>query len=588
MRRVRRSQFVVPFGVGSILEFEDEALMPAALDTWNVAAANRIYDDRLASRLGVQFFVTPAAAPEQGAAGDGRDYVLCVRFPRWHFCPRCRALQEVDLHANRAPRCDNLDPSPRLNGRDPCGRLAVTRRLPMLPVRFLAACPRGHIEDFPWHAWAHSSPGADLADTEKCLPASLSFFATRKAGLGGLVVQCRTCEAKRSLFGSTDLRGWRCRGQRPWLGADKAEECPDAAEGGARNMVTLQRGASNVYFPEVTSSILIPPFSGRVMALLSDPEVAEALRQAEEEGEIRDMDFRYVAAGRGVSWEELKSAYESRGQATAAGRVDEVSFRFQELSALETDRRVAGDALTCRTQKVESYGPWVRDNFAGVTLVERLTETRALVGFSRIEPGRDSRAALSREFVNWRPGFRVQGEGIFLSFHPDRLAEFERTETRAQRLVDRAGSGFRTMLPISTRLILIHSFAHLLIKRLSYDAGYGASSIRERIYAAPAEGQRRAMAGVLLYTAAGDAEGTLGGLVELGRQGALEAAVAGALEDARWCASDPVCMESNGQGPDSLNLAACHACVLLPETSCELQNRYLDRGVVNRFFTNEA
>ena len=89
---------------------------------------------------------------------------------------------------------------------------------------------------------------------------------------------------------------------------------------------------------------------------------------------------------------------------------------------------------------------------------------------------------------------------------------------------------------------------------------------------------------MLLYTAAGDADGTLGGLVRLGRAGMLERVVAGALEDARWCGSDPICMESRGQGPDSLNLAACHACALLPETSCKFQNQTLVRQTVTEFF----
>ena len=88
------------------------------------------------------------------------------------------------------------------------------------------------------------------------------------------------------------------------------------------------------------------------------------------------------------------------------------------------------------------------------------------------------------------------------------------------------------------------------------------------------------MSGVLIYTAAGDSEGTMGGLVRMGEPGALEAVVAKALEKARWCSSDPVCIESSGQGPDSCNLGACHSCALLPETSCEEQNRILDRGVV--------
>lgn len=35
-----------------------------------------------------------------------------------------------------------------------------------------------------------------------------------------------------------------------------------------------------------------------------------------------------------------------------------------------------------------------------------------------------------------------------------------------------------------------------------------------------------------------------------------------------------------GQGPDSCNLAACHGCALLPDTSCEEFNRLLDHGLV--------
>jgi hypothetical protein len=195
-------------------------------------------------------------------------------------------------------------------------------------------------------------------------------------------------------------------------------------------------------------------------------------------------------------------------------------------------------------------------------------------------------AVLSRGEMRWRPAFQVRGEGIFLELKEERVAAFEaRAAERLQVLVDRssASTGRRSDLLIAPRLVLLHTLAHLLIKRLSFDAGYGASSIRERIYsAAPHHGV--SMAGILLYTAAGDADGTLGGLVELGRPGRLERAVAGALEDARWCGSDPICAESPGQGPDSLNLAACHACALLPETSCELQNRILDRCAVLEFF----
>ena len=91
------------------------------------------------------------------------------------------------------------------------------------------------------------------------------------------------------------------------------------------------------------------------------------------------------------------------------------------------------------------------------------------------------------------------------------------------------------------------------------------------------------MAGILIYTAAGDAEGTMGGLVRMGKQGYFEPMVLKALEKASWCSADPVCMEMGGrggQGPDNCNLAACHNCGLVPETACEEFNRFLDRALV--------
>ena len=178
----------------------------------------------------------------------------------------------------------------------------------------------------------------------------------------------------------------------------------------------------------------------------------------------------------------------------------------------------------------------------------------------------------------------MRGEGIFLGIDTNRLADLEhRSAPRLRDMLERAREVDRSPLPLSPGLVLLHSLAHLLIARLSFEAGYGMSSIRERIYSSP-KGSEHRMGGMLLYTAAGDADGTLGGLVGLGRSGMLERVVAGALEDARWCGSDPICMESRGQGPDSLNLAACHACALLPETSCEFQNQTLDRQTVTEFF----
>ena len=590
-RRVtRRSQSVVPFGVGSIVEFEDEALMAAGLDVWP-REGERLTDDRLAGRLGVKQFRVPPARPDRSGAPGTMAPLPYVRFPQWHFCPRCRFLKKADLYARNRPRCENSESSPRTKGRVCCGDLLERRRPRTLPLRFISVCEAGHVEDFPWNAWAHTKSGRDLERSSGCTPETLYFYATRRGGLSGLLVTCSGCGAKRSLLGSTSrggLKGLSCGGHRPWLGKEASEPCsaPPAA-GGRPEMVALQRGASNLYFPEVASSILIPPFSSRVFRVLGDRQVWDLLTSSRVDGQIPEEVFRTIATLRGVDVEQLKGAFQTRvsGELSEGDEVlDETSFRNAEYRALQGERRDKDDLLACRANSIADYQPVVSDFFDRVTLVERLAETRALTGFSRITPGGQTPARLSRRYVNWLPAFRVHGEGIFLRIRSDRLEEFEHgADDNLVRLLDRGRRSGRCPLQLSRELVLLHTLAHLLIKRLSYEAGYGASSIRERIYSSPGEGDAR-MAGILLYTAAGDADGTLGGLVGLGRPGRLERVVASALEEARWCGADPVCAESSGQGPDSLNLAACHACSLLPETSCELQNRFLDRNTVAAFF----
>ena len=88
------------------------------------------------------------------------------------------------------------------------------------------------------------------------------------------------------------------------------------------------------------------------------------------------------------------------------------------------------------------------------------------------------------------------------------------------------------------------------------------------------------MQAILIYTASGDSEGTMGGLVRQGEPSRLLRTLTAAVQKAQWCSSDPICIETHGQGADNANLAACHGCVLVSETSCEEGNRLLDRALL--------
>lgn len=611
----RSSQGVVPFGVGAIIDFANESLMTAGLDAWpyevmdpgaraEILKSTQVLDGRLARRLSgelgrrIDFFLSPTEAPEFGAGQAvrfDRAPMPFVRFPHWYFCPRCRVMKSLPWNTqsrSEALRCDN--PGRRVEGKaDPCSKLPFKRRPRLSPVRFVVACEAGHIIDFPWHDWAHSlantSCSADAAD--------LYLYSTTAAGLAGVMVKCVMCGAGRSLAGAFQ-RGalqsvfvGQCPGERPWLGPDGKQPC------GAGVPQTIQRGASNAYFAKLTSSILIPPYSARVQQLLDRPDIWSEIESVPKvDGKPYEPFLRQKARNLGLDEDAFVNTVFDRVQAVEpdaspaeAGAVSEAKYRYDEYQAFTGPRPPPQERHDFDTKAVPvgTYAPWFASLFEAVVLVRRLRETRVLTGFSRIVPAEAAQgklAELSLTAKNWLPGFSVRGEGIFLKLSQSAIDRWTTSGAPAERIVglqrqlDRMqierGRPRRIVTPTE---MLIHTSAHLLIRQLAFECGYDSSSIRERLYVSTSPDTP--MAGFLLYTASGDSEGTLGGLVRQGEPGRLDATLVAALANARICSSDPLCIESEGQGTQGLNRAACHACALLPETSCEEGNLLLDRAM---------
>ena len=268
--------------------------------------------------------------------------------------------------------------------------------------------------------------------------------------------------------------------------------------------------------------------------------------------------------------------------------VSEEEFRFSEYTALAEKSDDAEGEFVTVPQDVNDFAMFVQQCFDRIVLVEKLAETRSLTGFSRINPpphrefDQQDQHQLSLRRQSWLPAVRVYGEGIFLRFRDDAVERWVCPEvvSRYEGMLEIHQKIFsqlnRTPRDLPPRFFMLHTLAHILIRRLSFECGYGSSALRERLYCWNKSGKE--MSGLLIYTAAGDSEGTMGGLVQQGKPGRLESLLIGAIHDARWCSSDPLCIESRGQGTDSLNRAACHACALTPETSCEEGNRFLDRA----------
>lgn len=595
---IRRAQLISPFGVGAMVDFpRDEALMTAGLDAWSAADSDcppewKVIEERLQARLGVDHFrLPPDFRTDDSDPAVRRQQVPFVRFPRWHYCSAhdCGRMVKRSLLGGGMPPCRNP------------AHGAGRARTRLLPVRFVAICPRGHIEDFPFMEWVHSGESPANPDGHV-----LRYQAGRSASLAGIRISC-SCGAGRSLAGAFRYHedaggalsaiGYQCRGDQPWLGITDGLGA-DCGE----HLRVVQRGGSNVYFPRTLSSIYLPLWGEetdpRIVKALEDPRVWITLSSGLEDGsQVSRERCEAVADLRGLDVDRLREAAQRRldGADTDAGAgTTEEEFRRTEYEALRDARGGQATDLLVDVLSGPDYGGWVSEVFERICLVRKLRETRVLHGFSRLLPidADMDRIALGRQplarsrSINWLPAMIVRGEGLFFQFGPEVLdawAEMTDVRSRSERLNRQYNEAriHRGLGPVAfdAKFLLIHTFAHALIRQLSYDCGYGSAALRERLYCNREPGSEP-MHGLLIYTAAGDSEGTLGGLVRQGAPGKLELTLDAAIRTAAWCSSDPVCIESEGQGTDNANLAACHGCALLPETSCEEGNRLLDRAMM--------
>ena len=619
---IRRAQLVTPFGVGAMsILVNGTSVITAGLDHWyepdarsTLAPEEYLANDwRLEARLRVKGFRLPPDYRRSDGTGDNRNVRLTVpvlRFPCWNFCLYCKRLERSTLTMQQPVYCPDPKCSERKN------------RSRMSQVPFVAICARGHLDDFPFDKWVHRT----LADTT-CGPLRLQ---SRGGGsLAGQYVVCEGCNRERNLGGITDARRdasgeehttltdhlsdegpYECHGAEPWL-AKEGQGCGEPIR-------AALRAAGNVYFPKAESSIYLPPKVGAVSAevheIIRHPLVGPLLKAMH--GYLGDnataAQLRPVLPYdliKPLTDEELEAGYrdllgiggaktEEADDTTSEELTGNDAWRYPEYLHL---RESPDDAFLAASD------PGVADDIhpviGRVRSIEVLRETRALRGFTRVRDSKlklsEGKSLLRRQSLppehDWLPAYVVRGEGIYVELDGAQLSSWEqrlkvavRADLIAQRYATAASFRGLEQRDISPRFVLVHTVAHLLINELIFTCGYSSASLRERLYVSRAPSQQ--MAGVLIYTAAGDSEGTMGGLVRMARPDNLRDALLGALSDARWCSTDPVCMDvgEKGQGPDSCNLAACHGCTLLPETSCEEFNRFLDRGLVIGTFNDPS
>ena len=595
--KIQSGQAVTTYGVGSICDLSTRGGVNsgiiAGLDFWPTEKANEVYEPSLAKSLGVKKLFSPPIGEDLAS----KKSLPAYRFPRRLFCNRCYRIGFPGLHfdvdGGKIPRCKKNN----------CAGIGVPPRLIVVCFDIDSANPgpvRGCIDDFPWEWWLFG------AKRNWCSESPELFMVQSKTSftLAGLRVECRCSKCKgevwKSLdgvFGERALAGRTCRGQRPWLNDEI--EC-------GKNVRVLLRGASNVYFPINFSTISIPPYSDALlceiqttcqMILTSSVSMCEKIKTVKEwvpmAIEYSDTDIENTIQ---TILEE-----DTRTVAVAGSKEQRNNERNALIRGFDGDRKGISNFVAKPASNTEmKHHSLLSNNFASLVHVTRLREVKALRGFLRLEnpfgsdPLRQECVEISYGVTEWLPAVETKGEGFYLELNPEKLNSWAEKDQVDERFSLIKNNVIRTLqekghpltedkLP-SLEFLLIHTLSHLIIRQISLECGYSASSIRERIYVNIA-GERIAdgtsfHSGVLIYTSTSDSDGTLGGLVRQSQPDRLEKIIKSAIEGARFCSSDPLCIESEGQGADSINLAACHGCLLLPETSCENNNRLLDRALI--------
>jgi hypothetical protein len=387
-----------------------------------------------------------------------------------------------------------------------------------------------------------------------------------------------------------------CEARRPHL-RDYDDAGCKAANGQDMRMEPMLQGASNAWFGLMLSALAIPGGASELTQLIEDHWTILGKVQNEQNIELLQQVTPQLRDLAEYTPAEIWQAVQDKQMAMPTTSGDPSDLKTPEWNVFIDP--ASAQASRDFQLRIEVPPQRYAKYFEKIVLAERLREVRALVGFTRIESPSDydnpaafpasQRARISRTQPTWVPASEIRGEGLFFHFKEELIQQWCQKVKGHDDVFMEAHQRWRAARGLQPpqeyypgiRFVLLHSFAHALIRQLAVECGYTTASLRERIYSRNPGEDKPEMAGVLIYTAAPDSEGTLGGLVSLGKPITLERHLDQALDNMRLCASDPLCAEHHPYRDGiTLHAASCHACLFAPETSCERGNKYLDRAVL--------
>lgn len=595
---IRQSQILTSFGPGSMVDLPKHSIIIGGLNHWKfgterIPVVEPRLEQFLQQRLNlstVSLFEPPASSQDITGPRTG---IRSFQFPNWFVA---QVDETISGAGGKLYRTRPLVPKRRLIGDKYLDE--NKKKQPVVPVRFVQACINGHISDIDWRSFVHEGKGGCTGELWLDEGGTGNDFAD-------IFVRCRTCDARRPLSDATLPNSkalGRCLGHRPWLGDNAQQECLDEDSRPIRNRL-LVRSASNAYFSITQTVISLPSQDDKIKAAVK--KVFDNYLQWAEDVEDIKRERRKPQVASALEdfsdeevWQELER--QKKGDSAEQKKIKQVEIETLLSQPDEVGEDLPDTDFYARNYPVDSLPTTLQDYIHRIVLVHRLREVRAQISFTRFEPPiSDIDGELQLDVApadlgletDWFPAVEVKGEGVFISFKPEAIDDWvsrPAVQNRGQELEQ----GFQTWLkrrevrqdtkqdtPRYTfpglPYIMLHTLSHLLITSISLECGYSASAIRERVYAGESG------YGILLYTGSSGSEGTLGGLIQVGRNLGHHLQVA--LEAGRLCSNDPVCAQHKPQEQYEERFrhgAACHGCVLISETSCEQGNEFLDRALV--------
>jgi len=514
-------------------------------------------------------------------------YLPAVLFPNYAVCKNCGLLHnnpwsKQNKYPSDTVNCEKCKPQPN----------RPEQKFALEQSTWCAVSSAGHLDNVPWHYICHqNSDGTCKADYET------PYLKLTNDKNGQKLVLCSRCGSKNKY---EKLKTPRDKDEKRWFNINKAQpwlwdisvelDNDDSIE-------ILEINNPGVYLPERVNALVIPPESRMSSSTVVDRlfnnsklcrEIETIKQPLRKKGKFKSIATEYRTTVNEIkeALQQIKDGYPFLDDMI----IGDDLFEDEYKAFLEPIKNVREDEDFVTEHKTKKWKKLI-NNLSGelkliaqpvehLIIAKRLREIQIFRGFYRVEQNKDK--LVPPDIVgesDWLPAIELFGEGVFFTLQEKLLNEWEKIpaiKSRAKEIAMRFEKAELVMhqdIIITPRFLLLHTLSHLLIRELETTAGYPAASLKERIYCS----LDKSMSGILIYTAVADIVGSLGGIIESAEPKAFLSLLEGAIKHAQWCSLDPVCSEHEGQGPGWLNRAACHACALVPEPSCDYNNIFLDR-----------